>query len=95
MSNILITGCDRSIGRAMAMQLQARGEHVIAVCLSDPPDLHDSGIRVEPNIDVTEDAALADISKRLGDAPSYPSHPVQASKYQEVMRSMRNARANV
>jgi len=65
MSTVLVTGCDRGIGRAICVQLRDRGEQVVAACLGDPPDLSDSGIRVEPHIDVTRDEPVNDLAHRL------------------------------
>ncbi len=65
MARILITGCDRGIGRAMCLQLHARGEEVIAACLTDSEELRESGLRVEPHVDVTEDDAVRRLAERL------------------------------
>jgi NAD(P)-dependent dehydrogenase (short-subunit alcohol dehydrogenase family) len=65
MSTVLITGCDRAIGRAMCLQLQERGDRVVAVYLGDPQDLRDRGLRVEPHIDVTQDDAVNALAGRL------------------------------
>ena len=65
MSTVLITGCDRGIGRAMCLQLQERGDRVVAVCLGDSQDLRDRGIRVEPHVNVTRDDAVNDLASRL------------------------------
>lgn len=65
MGVVLITGCDRGIGRALCDALSARGEQVIAVCQGAPADLGGRGIRLEPNIDVTDDGAVAGLASRL------------------------------
>lgn len=65
MSVVLITGCDRGIGRAMCLALHDRGEKIIAVCLGDSDELRDRGIQVEPNVDVTGDDAIGDLAGRL------------------------------
>ena len=40
----LVVGCDRGIAHAAAVQLHARGDHVIAACLADGDDLKQRGI---------------------------------------------------
>ena len=65
MSVVLITGCDRGIGRAMCLRLHDRGERVIAACLGDPRELRDRGIQVEPHLDVTRDDAVDGLARRL------------------------------
>ncbi len=67
MKTFLVTGADRGIGEALCLELKARGERVIAACLEDSPTLRSRGIRVEPGIDVTSDAAIAALAGRLGD----------------------------
>lgn len=68
MSVVFVTGCDKGIGRAMALQLHERGDTVIAACLGDSEELRSKGIQVEPNIDVCDDAAVKAMAKRLKDA---------------------------
>lgn len=66
MATMLVTGCDRGIGKAIAAQLAARGDRVIAVCQVDSPDLAAAaGVRVERGIDVTSDAQVAALGERL------------------------------
>ena len=65
MSVVLITGCDRGIGRAMCLRLHDRGERVIAACLGDPRELRERGIYVEPHVDVTRDDAVDGLARRL------------------------------
>ena len=68
MSVCLIVGCDKGIGRAMALQLLERGDTVIAACLGDSEELRSRGIQVESNIDVCDDASVKAMAKRLKDA---------------------------
>ena len=65
MNIVLITGCDRGIGRAMCLQLHERGERVIAACLGDSQELRDRGIHVEAQVDVTQDDAVARLADHL------------------------------
>ena len=65
MATILIVGADRGIARCMVEQLAARGDDVIAACLEDGDDLAALGVRVEPRVDVTSDAAVAAMAERL------------------------------
>jgi NAD(P)-dependent dehydrogenase (short-subunit alcohol dehydrogenase family) len=57
MTNVVIVGADRGIGAAMANVYHQRGDTVIAVCLEEGTEL-DDGVRVVPNIDVTDDHAV-------------------------------------
>ncbi len=59
MATILIVGADRGIAHAAALQLQARGDRVVAACLGDGEDLAERGCEVVSRIDVTSDAAVA------------------------------------
>ena len=61
----LVVGCDRGIAHAVARQLHARGDHVVAACLLDGADLARDGIAVEPGVDVTDDGSVRDLAARL------------------------------
>ena len=65
---VLITGSDRGIGQALCLAYHARGDRVIAACLDDSEALRGLGIRVEPDVDVTSDAAVRGFARRLADA---------------------------
>ena len=67
MKTLLVTGADRGIGEALCVELQERGERVIAACLGDSPTLRARGVRVEPGADVTSDTAVAALAERLRD----------------------------
>jgi len=61
----LVTGANRGIGLALAKAYRKRGDRVIAVCRTDSKELRDTGAQVEAGIDVTDDAALGGLVKRL------------------------------
>ena len=65
----VVTGADRGIGEALCIELSARGDQVIAVCLKDSEELRARGIEVAPGIDVTSDAAVARLVAQVGDRP--------------------------
>ncbi len=68
MSLVLVTGADRGIGRALCLAYHARGDRVIAACLDDSEALRELGIQVEPDIDVTSNAAVRRLARRLAGA---------------------------
>ena len=68
MNDVVIIGADRGIGAAMANVYHQRGDAVIAVCLERGTEL-DDGIRVVPNIDVTDDNAVGQLASTLTDHP--------------------------
>ncbi|HEY2903818.1 MAG TPA: SDR family oxidoreductase [Polyangia bacterium] len=61
----LVVGGNRGIGLELCRQLKQRGRQVIAVCRSSSPALQALGVRVETDVDVTADAAVADLANRL------------------------------
>ncbi len=65
MATSLVTGANRGIGLALCTQLAARGDQVIGVCRSSSPELDRLGARVEAGVDVTDDASVADLARRL------------------------------
>lgn len=67
MHTILVTGANRGIGLAFVQQYSARGDRVIAACRRSSSSLDATGAQVENGIDVTDDAALAALARRLGD----------------------------
>jgi NAD(P)-dependent dehydrogenase (short-subunit alcohol dehydrogenase family) len=62
---VLITGASRGIGLALARQLSARGDSVIAVVRSSSKELDALDLRVERGIDVTDESALRELSGKL------------------------------
>ena len=61
----LITGTNRGIGLEYCRQLQAQGHEVIAVCRSPSEDLQSLGVRVESDVDLTDDRAVQKLVKKL------------------------------
>jgi NAD(P)-dependent dehydrogenase (short-subunit alcohol dehydrogenase family) len=68
MANVVIVGADRGIGAAMANIYHRRGDTVAAICLQRGTELDDD-VRVVPDIDVTDDAAVQQLSIALTDHP--------------------------
>ena len=62
----LVTGANRGIGLALTQAYRQRGDRVIAVCRSDSKELQATGAQVEAGVDVTDDAALAALVRKLG-----------------------------
>lgn len=69
MTTVLITGANRGIGLEMARQYAQRGEDVIAVCRASSPQLSELGVRIIDGIDVTSDASVAELSRKLDGRP--------------------------
>jgi NAD(P)-dependent dehydrogenase (short-subunit alcohol dehydrogenase family) len=67
MGHWLVTGANRGIGLELCRQLQARGETVIAVCRQASPELEALGLRIEAGVELSREAAIADLCGRLGD----------------------------
>lgn len=65
MATFLVTGANRGIGYELCRQLQEMNETVIAVCRSLSPELDRLQIQVESGIDISSDASVADLVKRL------------------------------
>lgn len=69
MATYLVTGANRGIGYEFCRQLQAQGEHVIAVCRTASEELQQLGVQVEAGIDITSDASVAELQTRLANTP--------------------------
>ncbi len=67
MATYLVTGANRGIGYEYCRQLQARGDRAIAACRTLSEELQQLNIQIEDGIDITSDASVADLRKRLGD----------------------------
>ena len=65
MATVLVTGANRGIGLEYCLQLKARGDQVVAVCRQATPELAALGVRIEDGIELTEEAAIADLVGRL------------------------------
>src|SRR5437868_9876502 len=65
----LVVGANRGIGLALARLLKERGRQVIAACRRPSPELAALGVRVEAEVDVTSDAAVAGLARRLEGQP--------------------------
>ncbi len=66
MAQILITGTNQGIGLELAKQYQSRGDEVIATCRSASAELKKSGVEVVENMEVTDDASVAQLVALLG-----------------------------
>ncbi len=67
MSTYLITGANRGIGLEFCRQLKNSGNEVIAICREKSPELADLEVRIEDNIDIGNDGAIASLKERLKD----------------------------
>ena len=61
----LVTGANRGIGLALARRLKEGGRDVIAACRKSSRELDALGVRVEADVDITSDAAVAGLERRL------------------------------
>jgi len=67
MASVLITGANRGIGLALARRFAGRGDQVIAVCRQSSPELQQlKNVRVESDVDVTSDRAVAALAGKVG-----------------------------
>src|ERR1700730_4964373 len=65
MLNILIVGADRGIAYVICLQLQARGEHVLAACMGDQSPYVGTGVEYIGGIDVTSAKAVHKLADEL------------------------------
>ena len=61
----LVTGTNRGIGLEYCRQLKNRGDKVIAVCRSPSVELKSLGVRVEENVDLTNQQAVESLLEKL------------------------------
>ena len=61
----LVTGTNRGIGLEYCRQLKDRGDKVIAVCRSPSVELKSLGVRVEENVDLTNQQAVESLLEKL------------------------------
>lgn len=66
MSNVLVIGANRGIGLELTRIHAERGDRVIAVCRTPSKALGELGVRIEADVDITDDA-LGGLPDRLGD----------------------------
>ncbi|MEB3256485.1 MAG: SDR family oxidoreductase [Synechococcaceae cyanobacterium] len=66
MGHWLVTGANRGIGLALCRQLRDRGDAVVAVCRQASPELEALGERIEAGVELSSEAAIADLCGRLG-----------------------------
>ncbi|HJL14231.1 MAG TPA: SDR family oxidoreductase [Sandaracinaceae bacterium LLY-WYZ-13_1] len=64
MAHIVITGANRGIGLELARQ-RTESDRVTAVCRAPSDELKALGVRIEAGVDVTDDAAVGGLAKRL------------------------------
>jgi NAD(P)-dependent dehydrogenase (short-subunit alcohol dehydrogenase family) len=67
MATVLITGANKGIGLELSRQLTERGDAVIALCRKASRELEALGVQVFEGVDVTDQAALEEVSRDLGD----------------------------
>ena len=65
MATALVTGANRGIGFAFAKLLKARGDHVIAACRRETPELAKLGVEMADGVDVTSDKSLNLLAEKL------------------------------
>lgn len=65
MATALVTGGNRGIGLSFAKLLKARGDHVIAACRRETPELVKLGVEIADGVDVTSDKSLNLLAEKL------------------------------
>jgi NAD(P)-dependent dehydrogenase (short-subunit alcohol dehydrogenase family) len=65
MAQICITGANRGIGLELVRQYLGRGDQVVAACRTASPPLLDMEPEIVEGIDVTDDAAVAQLVRSL------------------------------
>jgi NAD(P)-dependent dehydrogenase (short-subunit alcohol dehydrogenase family) len=62
---VLVVGANRGIGLSLCKRFKSLGREVIAAARRSSPALDALGVRVELGVDVTDDAGVAALAKRL------------------------------
>jgi NAD(P)-dependent dehydrogenase (short-subunit alcohol dehydrogenase family) len=62
---VLVVGANRGIGLSLCKRFKSLGREVIAACRRSSPALAALGVRVETDVDVTDDGNVAGLAKRL------------------------------
>lgn len=65
MATALVTGANRGIGLSFVKLLKARGDHVVAACRRESPELDELGAEVASGVDVTSDKSLNLLAEKL------------------------------
>ena len=65
MASVLITGANRGIGLALTRRFAGRGDQVIAVCRRPSAELQMKNVRIESDVDVTSDKAVAALAAKV------------------------------
>lgn len=67
MATVVVTGCNRGIGLQLAIQLAARGDHVIGVCRAPSEELSESGVEIIAEVDVAAAESMPVLEDAVGD----------------------------
>ncbi|HXU64162.1 MAG TPA: SDR family oxidoreductase [Polyangia bacterium] len=62
---VLVVGASRGIGLALCRRLKAQGRNVIATVRQSAPALDALGVRIETGVEVTDDASIAELARKL------------------------------
>ena len=65
MATFLVTGANRGLGLEYCRQLQVRGDAVIAVCRKSSVELDALNVRVEADVELSDEAAVDALVQRL------------------------------